>query len=1221
MDVRFSDCSLVCSILLGFTVWHQIAPDSAIAQVIPDGSLGFESSIVVPDVVTENGLLDRIDGGASRGNNLFHSFLEFNVDLGQQLYFANPAAIENIISRVTGSNDSTILGTLGVLGNANLFLINPNGIVLGPESEIDVRGSFVASTAESFVFGNGYAFSTTNPNSPPLLTVDAPLGLATWLPQSGTITSTGLLETGQDVVFVGQNLNLRGQIQAGRDLTLLASADLLATDSPTQPLSLIAGRELILQGNQWLTIDALNHPDSGLFSGQNTTLRSDSPIVGDAFFSSGGDFLAQRLDGSLGSVISPQDPVFETAGDFAIANFSGGSLQILAGGSVTIPGDVTITAAGGPFNDSTVTLSDSTTVSVAGTTVPTLDIRAGTTSFFGTPTGGSPSSADISIGRVGVPGGLVLLTNQYQPDTALAGNISVGDISTADINGGGDVVLDSRGELTFNLIDASGGDISTFDLGGNGGSVKLLATDTLSMPFPSFIFTYGLIGGPITLASNTAIIQADGPLGIDPFDLSIIESLNVGSTDSQPISLTAPDIQLGGNIFTTSLGPGTGGDIFLQGDSLTLNQATIGPATFGPGNSGEIHLTFDTITLEFTSQVGTASFSDSGGAAGDVTLQVGLLSATEGAQVSSLAFGLGDAGDVNITAQAITLSEFAEITGGFFAPSGIFSSTQFGAEGNSGSLNISTDTLAISDAANVGTSSFGMGNAGQVSIDARTAVTVDGAVFPGFAIDNDSQPSGISSEVFAGAVGDGGEIIIDTPVLSVTNGGTITTTTNGDGNAGDITITATESVTFDGVVAFSDLGGQDRISSASVETQAQATGNGGTLTIKTPSLSLTNGARLEALTEGSGNAGNIELHVVQTLALEGRNSGIFADTTTNSTGGGGSIFINLGHPFMDSALDVVVRDGAQVSVASAGTGEAGDVLMNGDTLLLDQGSISAETLSSSGGDINLNIDDVVALTDGSRISTTAGTALAGGDGGNISLATTFLVASPNSGNSDITANAFSGAGGSVMINADGILGLTSLSRAELENLLGTSDPILLDPANLSSNDITAISRENPSLQGQVTITTPDVDPSQSVVSLPANVIDASRLIAQGCASRGAIAQEIGSLVVTGRGGLPDSPIDNLSNRQLLLDWATVESTESTSETPMAETVAVPSERPMAETMEVSSATTPRQIQEVQSLAVDADGRAVLLAQAMENTPPDVWLPRLTCAGAIHEDAL
>ncbi|MCG5060680.1 MAG: filamentous hemagglutinin N-terminal domain-containing protein [Limnoraphis sp. WC205] len=119
----------------------------------------------------------RIDGGAVRGGNLFHSFQEFNIREGRGAYFSNPDNIINILTRVTGGNISEILGTLGVLGNANLFLINPAGIVFGPNARLDVGGSFFATTADGILFENGFEFAASNPEAPPLLTINMPLGL------------------------------------------------------------------------------------------------------------------------------------------------------------------------------------------------------------------------------------------------------------------------------------------------------------------------------------------------------------------------------------------------------------------------------------------------------------------------------------------------------------------------------------------------------------------------------------------------------------------------------------------------------------------------------------------------------------------------------------------------------------------------------------------------------------------------------------------------------------------------------------------------------------------------------------------------------------------------------------------------------------------------------------------------------------------------------------
>ena len=137
------------------------------AQLTPDQTLGTESSTV--NTIDE--LNDRIDNGAVRGENLFHSFAEFNVGQGRGVFFNSPADISNILTRVTGNNISNILGQLGVLGEANLFLINPNGIVFGEDASLDLDSSFVSTTADVVQFGEQGFFNAVDPETPPLLTV------------------------------------------------------------------------------------------------------------------------------------------------------------------------------------------------------------------------------------------------------------------------------------------------------------------------------------------------------------------------------------------------------------------------------------------------------------------------------------------------------------------------------------------------------------------------------------------------------------------------------------------------------------------------------------------------------------------------------------------------------------------------------------------------------------------------------------------------------------------------------------------------------------------------------------------------------------------------------------------------------------------------------------------------------------------------------------------
>ena len=188
--------------------------DCALAQIKPDRTLEAESSVVNPNVNINGIPSTLIEDGAIRGANLFHSFEKFNVGEGRGVYFDNPVGIERILSRVTGNGISEILGTLGVLGNADLFLINPNGIIFGPNASLNISGSFVASTASSINFADGTQFSATALQTTPLLSISVPIGLQ-FGGTAGSILNQsrfpGLqVQSGQSLALVGGSVTLEG---------------------------------------------------------------------------------------------------------------------------------------------------------------------------------------------------------------------------------------------------------------------------------------------------------------------------------------------------------------------------------------------------------------------------------------------------------------------------------------------------------------------------------------------------------------------------------------------------------------------------------------------------------------------------------------------------------------------------------------------------------------------------------------------------------------------------------------------------------------------------------------------------------------------------------------------------------------------------------------------------------------------------------------------------
>jgi filamentous hemagglutinin family protein len=149
---------------MAFAVAGVLGPTISHGQITTDGTLGTAGALTGPHYAIPSSL------GRQSGANLFHSFGQFNLATGESATFSGPNSVANIISRVTGAQASSIDGTLSsTIPGANLYLINPRGILLGPNARLNLTGSFHASTADYLKFSDGTRFEAT-PTGAPVLT-------------------------------------------------------------------------------------------------------------------------------------------------------------------------------------------------------------------------------------------------------------------------------------------------------------------------------------------------------------------------------------------------------------------------------------------------------------------------------------------------------------------------------------------------------------------------------------------------------------------------------------------------------------------------------------------------------------------------------------------------------------------------------------------------------------------------------------------------------------------------------------------------------------------------------------------------------------------------------------------------------------------------------------------------------------------------------------------
>jgi filamentous hemagglutinin family protein len=696
---------------------------------------------------------------------------------------------------------------------------------------------------------------------------------------------------------------------------------------------------------------------------------------------------------------------------------------------------------------------------------------------------------------------------QITPDGTLPNNsIVTPDGNTLNITGGtqagsnlfhsfGEFSVNTDGTASFNnaldiqniISRVTGGSVSNID-----GIIRTLGTANLFLINPNgIIFGENAslnVGGSFVASTANALQFGNGGffsateknipsslLTVNPSALLFNQINQNAAIQNNSVAFAGTD-PAGFNAFGLRVPDGkslllVGGNVSMDGGELNANGGRVELGGLGEPGSVALGVDGDNLSLRFPENVARASVSLTNQAAiyvegaggGNIAVNARNLEILGG---SILSAGIGRGlGTLETVAGDITLNATEEIK--VAGRSAVSNLVRLGSLGNGGKITINSGDFSLRDRAQLQGSTFGQGNAGSVTVRAQDAVSL---------ADN----AAILSTVESGGVGKGGNIDINAATLSLKDGAQLLTITRealatqpaGRGNAGNVNVNVT------GIV---DIVGEKNgfVSGIGTLVGTGTVGNGGNITIDSGSFSLRDGAQLVASTLGQGNAGTIKVNAADFFTISGKssnlNSGLFVDSQSP-------------------------------------TGTAGDIIVTSPRVTLDNsGRLNAESASGNGGDISLQTD-LLLLRRGAQISTTAGTALTGGNGGNINInaPSGFIVAVPSE-NSDITANAFTGTGGRVDIKANGIYGIEFRES----------------PTPLS--DITASSEFG--TQGTVELNTPGIDPNSGLVELPTVPVDTQ--LAQGCYSPG-YAQN--RFVITGRGGLPPSPKDILTPDATQIDW-------------------------------------------------------------------------------------